>query len=193
MTESDNNKTQTRKGNCRAFFKRRIIEFPSAASHLIFWPIVFVGLVSDLFTKHLAFERIEPGRYITIIEGFLRFVRVLNDGAAFGSLAGKTNYLIAVSAAAAVMVLGIFLFGSIKHKIVVVAFGLFMAGILGNLYDRLFNNGMVRDFIDVVYWPGKHWPAFNIADSMLCIGVGLMIIAAYLTEKPCQKRGQPQK
>jgi signal peptidase II len=41
----------------------------------------------------------------------------------------------------------------------------------------------VRDFIDVVYWPGKHWPAFNVADSMLCAAVALIIISGFFTEK----------
>jgi lipoprotein signal peptidase len=52
---------------------------------------------------------------------------------------------------------------------------------------------MVRDFIDVVYWPGRHWPAFNAADSMLCIAVAMMITAAYVTEKPCRRRARQQK
>ena len=73
-----------------------------------------------------------------------------------------------------------------------VALGLFTAGICGNLWDRIFNDGRVRDFIDIVYWPGKHWPAFNIADSMLCIGVGLMIISS-LTEQSYRKCVQQRK
>ena len=52
-----------------------------------------------------------------------------------------------------------------------VALGLFAAGVSGNLWDRIFNGGQVRDFIDVVYWPGRHWHTFNVADAMLCIAV----------------------
>ena len=73
------------------------------------------------------------------------------------------------------------------------ALGLFAAGICGNLYDRIFNNGLVRDFIDVVYWSGRHWPAFNFADSMLCIGVGVVIISGLFTEKSARKHAQQRK
>jgi signal peptidase II len=61
------------------------------------------------------------------------------------------------------------------------------SGIIGNLYDRAFNGGRVRDFIDVLI-PiiNRPWPTFNVADSMLCIGVGLMFIAFLRTPKePC--------
>ena len=51
----------------------------------------------------------------------------------------------------------------------------------------------VRDFIDVVYWPGRHWPAFNVADTMLCIAVGLLIVSSFFTGQSCQKRAQQHK
>lgn len=193
MPENNDEKINAPPDTGRSFFQKWRIKFPSAYDNLIFWTIGIVGFLADIFTKKIAFERIRPGQSIPVIEGFFNFVRVVNDGAAFGSLAGKTNYLIAVSCIAAVIVIGIFLFGGIKHKMVVVALGFFIAGVLGNLYDRLFNDGLVRDFIDIIYWPGRHWPAFNIADSMLCIGVGIMIISAWITERPCQKHAQEHK
>jgi len=61
------------------------------------------------------------------------------------------------------------------------------------LYDRIFNDGRVRDFIDIVYWPGKHWPAFNVADSLLVIAVGLIIASNLLSGEDSateQKAGQ---
>ncbi len=73
-----------------------------------------------------------------------------------------------------------------------IALGLFTGGILGNLYDRIFNDGMVRDFIDV-YIGNKHWPTFNVADGLLCIGVGLLIISTFVTEKSSQKHAQQHK
>ena len=74
-----------------------------------------------------------------------------------------------------------------------VALGLFTAGITGNLYDRAFNDGLVRDFIDVVIpvidYP---WPAFNIADSLLCIAIGLLIICTF-TSQSARKSDDLQK
>jgi signal peptidase II len=52
------------------------------------------------------------------------------------------------------------------------------AGIIGNLYDRFFNEGRVRDFIDV-YVGSYHWPTFNVADSLLCIGVGILLLLSF--------------
>ena len=58
---------------------------------------------------------------------------------------------------------------------------MFAAGITGNLYDRFFNDGMVRDFIDInLQINDYHWPTFNVADSLLCIGVGLYVISSFV-------------
>jgi signal peptidase II len=108
-----------------------------------------------------------------------------NAGAAFGIAAGQRYLLVGVSVVALIIILAIFLLSGTERKLVHVALGLFTAGVCGNLWDRIFNNGLVRDFIDVVYWPGRHWPAFNVADSMLCIAVGLLIISTFSTKKSC--------
>jgi signal peptidase II len=90
------------------------------------------------------------------------------------------------------VVLGVFLFSGTQYRSIHIALGLFTGGICGNLYDRIFNDGLVRDFIDV-YIGDKHWPTFNVADSLLCIGVGLLIVSTFLTEKPSQKHAQQHK
>jgi signal peptidase II len=106
---------------------------------------------------------------------------------------GHRWLLVTVSFMALVVVIIAFLFGGISRRIIQIALALFAAGVSGNLYDRLFNDGKVRDFIDVVYWPSRHWPSFNVADSMLCIAVGLLIISSLFTGRSCQKHPQPQK
>ena len=58
-----------------------------------------------------------------------------------------------------------------------VALGLILGGALGNLWDRLFRSGQVVDFIDV-YYGAAHWPAFNLADSGICVGAGIIVIQA---------------
>jgi signal peptidase II len=117
---------------------------------------------------------------------------MVNNGAAFNLFAGKPYFLAMISIIAIVGILIVFLFSGGMQKLIHIALGLFSAGVCGNLYDRLFNNGSVRDFIDA-YWGTYHWPTFNVADSLLCIGVGLLIISTFLTEKPAQKRDQQQK
>jgi signal peptidase II len=92
-----------------------------------------------------------------------------------------------------VVILAWFLFAGTRQRIVHAALGLFGAGVCGNLWDRAFNGGEVRDFIDVVYWPGRHWHTFNVADAMLCIAVGLLMIATFVTDSSDRKRARPQK
>ena len=166
---------------------------PSLEAHLLFWPIAIIGLLLDLWTKKAVFNWLKHRGSVQIIDGFLRLVLAENDGAAFGIAAGRYHLLLAVSVAALIVILALFLFSRTSAKIIHISLALFAAGICGNLWDRIFNNGCVRDFVDVVYWPGKHWPAFNVADSLLCIGVGLLIISTFFTGRPSQKRAQQQK
>ena len=168
---------------------------PPLKAQLIFWPLMVLGLALDLWTKKAVFDFLEhqPHNRYSIIDGFLQLVAIENKGAAFGIAAGQRYLLMTVSVIALIAILGIFLYSGTERKLVHIALGLFAAGVCGNLYDRIFNNGLVRDFIDVVYWPGKHWPAFNVADSLLCVGVGLMIFSAVLTDKSPPERAQQHK
>jgi signal peptidase II len=173
-----------------------VLGIPSSGiRHLIFWPIFAGGLAFDLWTKNVVFTWLGglQGQGVGIIDGFLRLQLAVNSGAAFGIAAGQRLMLVSISMVALVVILAIFIFARRERKIFVVALALFAAGVSGNLYDRAFNGGLVRDFIDVVYWPGRHWPAFNVADSMLCAAVGLLIISSLFSPKSCQKPAQPQK
>jgi len=156
-----------------------------AKAHIIFWPIVIIGVTADLWTKYAVFKWLVTVPYNTfsIIDGIFQFVLAENEGAAFGIASGRRTMLVLVAVVALVIILGLFLFGEMKHRLMTIALAMFTAGICGNLYDRFFNDGRVRDFIDVVYWPGKHWPAFNIADSLLCVAVGLMFFSNFITSR----------
>jgi signal peptidase II len=167
---------------------------PDFKTHIIFWSIAIVGLMLDLWSKSAVFawlQRIQRGS-VPIIDGFLNFIIAENPGAAFGIAQGKTFLFIIVSIIALAVIFIFFLLSGAEKRIMHIAIGLFAAGVCGNLFDRLFNNGLVRDFIDVIYFPGKHWPAFNLADSMLCTAVGLIIISSFLTGRFDQKHAQPQ-
>jgi signal peptidase II len=171
----------------------RTVKLPSFRAHFVFWPVAIIGLTLDLWTKRAIFAWLEQRGSIPIINGFLQLVLAENDGAAFGIAAGKYQLLVAVSVVALIAILVIFLFSGTQQRLIHIALGLFAAGVCGNLWDRVFNNGQVRDFIDVVYWPGKHWPAFNVADTLLCIGVGLLIISTFSTGKLSRKRARQHK
>jgi signal peptidase II len=159
-------------GRARSFVRLR--------EHFVFWPLVILGFAFDLWTKKAVFDWLEntyPPVHI-VISGFLRIVVAENMGAAFGIASGQKILLLGVSGAAMIVVIYFFLFGRDRKTLLTVALALFLAGILGNAYDRVFNNGMVRDFIDI-YYKDWHWPAFNVADSLLCIAVFLLLLASF--------------
>jgi signal peptidase II len=167
---------------------------PDFKAHLIFWSLAMGGLLLDLWSKKAVFDLLgrEQSHSVSIIDGFLRFIIALNDGAAFSTFSGKAYLLTAISVVALLVVFGVFLFSGTQYRSIHIALGLFTGGICGNLYDRIFNDGLVRDFIDV-YIGNKHWPTFNVADSLLCIGVGLLIVSTFLTEKSAEKHAPQHK
>lgn len=167
---------------------------PDRTAHLIFWPIVILGVIADLWSKNAVFEWLKAlpnGRHV-FIDGYFKFIMAHNYGAAWSIASGKTTLLVTVSVVAFVVILAIFLFGSIRQRLMQVGLALFTAGILGNLYDRAFNGGAVRDFIDVtIPVINYRWPAFNIADSMLCVAVGLLMISSFTAPKPDEAIAKP--
>jgi signal peptidase II len=179
MTREENN---TSPSSHKTLANRLLSVLPDLRAHLIFWPLAVLGTVLDLWSKSAVFDRLQHQGSISIIDSFLRFVMASNSGAAFGMFSGHSSGLIVISGLALAVILAVFLFGGAKQRLIHVALGLFAAGVCGNLYDRIFNNGQVRDFIDV-YYRQQHWPAFNVADSLLCIAVGLGIISCFWVPK----------
>ena len=126
---------------------------------------------------------------IVIIKGFLQIVRNTNRGGVFGLAQGSTLWLI-FGVLAAALVIWFAHRQESKSALVQVALGFVLAGAIGNVFDRV-AFGYVRDFIDVCYWPGQHWPAFNVADSGICIGAAYLAIFAFFLapkEKPGGKK-----
>ncbi|MHC5075010.1 MAG: signal peptidase II [Planctomycetota bacterium] len=178
--EQDNTRLIESRVSSSPFTRKNL---PDMTAHLLFWPVSIIGFFADLWTKSLIFKWLQPGETYSVIDGFFQLTAVLNAGAAFGLANNRRFFLIATSVIATGAVAAFFYLGKIKNRLAQLALGLFMAGVCGNLYDRIFNNGLVRDFIDVTIWPGKHWPAFNLADSMLCIAVGLLVITFSFSKK----------
>lgn len=133
--------------------------------------------VLDQLTKHLTQANIPYGHQIPVIPGFFRLSHIHNTGAAWGMLQGHNHWLILLSFVMLCVVIAFrkhFLTGSrLSH----VAAGLILGGIVGNLVDRV-RLGYVVDFLDFLFW-GHPFPAFNVADSSICIGVGLYMISQF--------------
>lgn len=114
---------------------------------------------------------------------FFNLVLVWNRGVSFGLFpAGDTTGMwILVGVALAVCLALLMWLRSADNRRTVIALGLIIGGAIGNVVDRIVH-GAVVDFIDV-HAGGYHWPAFNVADSAICIGAGLLILDS-LTSKP---------
>jgi signal peptidase II len=121
---------------------------------------------------------------ITVIENFFNITSVRNQGAAFGFLADSSfrkPFFISISTIAGLAILWYLHQLQDDHKNYVIPLSLIFAGAMGNLIDRI-RLGEVIDFIDV-HWFGHHWPAFNVADSAISIGVALLLFFMWLQEK----------
>jgi signal peptidase II len=138
-----------------------------------------VIIIADQITKHLVTKHLVYQQANEIISG-LNLTLVHNTGAAFSFLseAGGWQRWFFVVLTSAVSLGLIYWLGTLaKQRIwLAAALALVLGGALGNLWDRIML-GYVIDFIDV-YYAQWHWPAFNVADSSICAGAGMLIIDA---------------
>ncbi len=123
---------------------------------------------------------------IQVIPGMFKLVYVLNRGAAFGFLNNtsgtwQTYFFIAVTALAVVLIFHLVRSVNRRDPFLFNGLGLVLGGAVGNLVDRI-RLGHVIDFLDF-YWGRYHWPAFNIADVAISIGVLCLIISFYIRKK----------
>ena len=136
-------------------------------------------LVLDQLAKYCALQRLPLGRPLTVIDGFFSLTLVLNPGLAFGMLASTPTgwrwlvALLSIGALAVLAVVGLRMLPG-GGRLTPLALGLIFGGAVGNLIDRG-RFGAVVDFLDF-YWRGYHWPAFNVADSAITVGVALLAL-----------------
>jgi signal peptidase II len=143
----------------------------------IFILLLVVGLALDQATKVLVMNNLPLGGQVPLIPGVLNLVHIHNKGAAFGLLSGwsaEFAWLFFVIITALVLVVLGYLLWRLPDGQWPAALGysLILTGALGNLIDRI-RLGEVVDFIDV-YWGRYHWPAFNVADSLVCVGAAVL-------------------
>lgn len=136
-----------------------------------------VIIVLDIWTKSLVLARIPLHEAIPIIPNFFQLVHVRNTGAAFGLGANASSKLVPillnVGAIAVFCVVVVYaLRTAVTDRLLQTGLHLILGGAIGNLLDR-FRFGYVVDFLDV-YIGRHHWPAFNVADSAICIGIALL-------------------
>src|SRR5437016_13475696 len=138
----------------------------------------------DQWTKHLVLRFVSPDQPRIIIPNFFHLVNVTNTGAAFGSFRNNNTFFIAISSVAFFIVL-LLLVRRRSHDVWRdVSLALLLAGILGNLTDRLLYGYVIDFLLFDLHVPLAHpWPAFNVADSCICIAVVFFVIHSFRQEK----------
>lgn len=147
----------------------------------VFWLWVGIIIALDQLTKVLAIAYLKHASPINVISGLFNLCYVENRGAAWGVLAGSQVFLITFSLITLAFLFwkGTMLFGSLRGGRFIST--LLIAGIIGNLTDRI-RLGYVIDFLDF-YWKQSHFPAFNIADSAICVATVLLILSQWFHDR----------
>jgi signal peptidase II len=152
------------------------------------WPlfalITLIGLIADQTTKVAIDRSMRLFESIPIVEGLFSLTYVRNKGAAFSFLSHaswRLPFFICISIIAAIVILIAFRKLRDDQRLAQLSLAMIFSGAIGNLIDRI-RLGEVIDFLDA-YWRTHHWPAFNVADSLICVGVFLLAIDMLLEER----------
>lgn len=178
-----------------------------ANRYVTFFAIAILGAVADLWTKQAVFAArglpgVKPPHWI--IDGYIGIETAVNIGAVFGIGAGKGQLFAAISVVAAIAIFfWLFVKRAAHQWLLTIALGCVMGGIIGNLYDRLglwWQPGMdlrwqsgVRDWILFQASDTLKWPNFNIADSLLVCGAGMLIYRSFFPIDEAQYIDQNDK
>jgi signal peptidase II len=152
----------------------------------IFLSILVGGVALDQITKLLVVRGLTLGDQVPVIEGFFNLVLVYNRGAAFGlfsNLSVEFAWVFFIITTSLVLAVVTFLWWRLPEDktLAAVGYSMIFAGAVGNLIDRV-RLGEVIDFLD--FHLGRyHWPAFNVADSLVCLGAGFLLWFIFQEEK----------
>lgn len=159
------------------------------------WLLISAALVGiDRLTKWLVVMNMEPSDTIHLIKigdkEVLNLYYTLNNGAAFSKLSGKTLFLIIITSLVILWLLFLMIAKKVHRPVYLASISLILGGGIGNLIDRIFNNGLVVDFIDVRI---INFPIFNFADICAVCGAGLLFITVIADEIRELKRKKAAK
>ena len=159
--------------------------FRVARSFYLF--VSVAALVLDRLSKWQVQRRIELHDSISVIPGFFRIAHLENPGAAFGIFSDtptpfKLGLLIALSAVALVVVTILLWKNSTSLSSTSIGLALILGGAIGNLWDRVLHH-RVTDFL-LFYYHQYEWPAFNLADSAIVVGAGLLVLDLLFSKAP---------
>ena len=159
--------------------------------NILFLAITVLVVLLDQATKAWIISTVRLYDSFAVIGGLFNITHVRNPGAAFGFLAATSPlfryiFFIAVTLAAILLILHYLRVSRIEETSLVSALALILSGAVGNLIDRV-RFGEVVDFLDV-YLGSYHWPAFNVADSAITVGVAILIMVLIMRRKERTER-----
>ena len=160
--------------------------------YLFLFVVSSVLIVIDQYTKFMVTLYIPLNYSVKVVEGFFNLTHIRNSGVAFGIFADlqselKPYLLIFVSVIAIVAVLAIFHQTEKDKRLVQNGLVLIFSGAIGNLIDRVLHKEVI-DFVDF-FVENQHWPAFNVADSCITIGVMFMVADMFVGTTPSKTSG----
>ena len=150
-------------------------------------------IILDQISKLIIIKTLPLFDEVVVIPGLFNIVHYLNPGGAFGFLSGVDNnlrhlFFIVVAILALGLVFYLYKSTPVTHRFLSVAFALIFGGAVGNLIDR-FRAGKVVDFLDF-YVNNWHWPAFNVADSAITVGITIFIFHLLFGKMPQEMIGK---
>lgn len=146
---------------------------------MLFLAVALTGLVLDVATKVIAVDQLDPRQPVRLLGGLLTLQLIRNPGAAFSS-GERFTYVFSIAAILVLVFVLVRLVPRVGHPGWAVGLGLLVAGVSGNLVDRLFRapgvlRGHVVDFLQL-----PHWPIFNVADMCICGAAGSIVVLAVI-------------
>ncbi|HZC30367.1 MAG TPA: signal peptidase II [Gaiellaceae bacterium] len=138
--------------------------------------VALTAIAADQLTKALVSSQLALDESVHVV-GPLSLHHVQNSGIAFGLFASATPIVILLTAIAVAWMLYFFARSGARHPVLPVALGLVIGGSVSNLVDRV-RLGHVTDFLDI-----KFWPAFNLADSFITVGVAILLLALIAADR----------
>jgi signal peptidase II len=138
--------------------------------------VAVAALFADQITKRIVTHQLSLDESVRVV-GPLSIHHVQNSGIAFGLFASATAVVTVVTAAAVIWMIVFFARSGARHPVLPAALGLLIGGSVSNLLDRV-RLGHVTDFIDI-----RHWPAFNLADSFIVVGVAILLAALAASDR----------
>jgi signal peptidase II len=144
--------------------------------------VAAAAIFADQLTKQVIARTLDVGSSVDLV-GPITIHHVENSGIAFGFFSSRTTVVIGITALAVGWMLWFFARSARRHPVLPVALGLVLGGSISNLIDRV-RLGRVTDFLDL-----SAWPAFNLADTFIVVGVAVLFGALVLADRPRRPHG----